>query len=252
MSAIIDEDARKVAAILNPLAFPFLELYVDSRLGTSGYAQGALVDPWPDQSVNGRNLTNNGFDIAPAMQRTINLSPNGVELVRFNGTNTALATGTINPFPTAVRGHTYYAYGDWRNTTAPPAPFAGSIVWQTDVFTSSPKELLFHQVAGTNNGFRDATGTRLTNVRQNGFHQIAYVFNAPNGVGAGEVYIDGVLAGSFTPWSVGGSAAAVGTLGNANSNVPMNVDLGHFLWYSDTHTPATIGLFAAWAALVWG
>jgi hypothetical protein len=126
--------------------------------------------------------------------------------------------------------------------------------WSTDIFVSSPRELLYHApiTGATDTGWRDFAGTfTLQNPFTTGVHQWAFVFDPVASGGAVRLYIDGVqISTGPVPWTPNAAAAAVTFL--SNGNIPLNMDMGHFLWYSDAHSAGIVGLFSAWAGSTWG
>lgn len=236
-----------------PLQFSNLEEYYDSR--GLGLAHGANVTPWADLSGHSPNrdmVDDPGPTIPPTYLSASGLSPKGRELVRWDGiggiTGMLLTTGTINPFPPATRGHTFYAYANWRATGAPPAPFPGSTLWGTSLFNSCPRELI-NQANGTNLlQWRDNGGFHGTHAFVTGFHQLAWVFDPVSG--NGKIYIDGVLVDTIA-FTFGANAADTTAL-SFNVNVPLNADQGHFVWFSNVHTDAQVAIFSNWARFYWG
>jgi hypothetical protein len=233
--------------------FAHLEEYYDSRGLT--FANGATVTTWPDLSGHSptRDMTTVGLIggmVGPTMIASGGqLSPKGKGLVSFNGTNSGLTTGTINPFPVGTRGHTFYTYARWAHTSAPPAAFAGAVIWITSLFNSVCKELGL-QTVGTNLLYtRDSGGFHTAGASPSGIHQIAVVMTPPNVL---VFYVDGVVRATST-YTLGGNAADTTALSDCiNNNVPLNADMGHFVWYSDAHTAAQVALFYLWASIYWG
>ncbi len=230
---------------INPLTFPGLQEYYDSRTPTG--SNGANVNTWADLSGNARTQ---GVSDPSTTVPTLRLaaSPKGVNLVRFTvAANSAMTSGTLNPFPSAALGWTYYIYGNFGTSAGAAA------IWATSAFGSAPQELSLVRAATT--GWRDSGGFHLP-IAPNltGIHQLAYVFTPPSGVGTCQLYVDGVATGLPAVWTVGGAAADVTMLGNTiNFNTPLPCDMGHFLWYSRAHDARTV--FSFWkrfALQIWG
>lgn len=235
-----------------PLTIPGLEEYYDSR--GLAFAHGATVTTWPDLSGHSptRDMTTAGLPggmVGPTMNATSSLSPKGKRLVSFNGTNSGLVSGTINPFPAATLGHSFHTYASWRATAAPPAAFAGAIIWITSLFGSVPKEIGI-QTVGTNLLYsRDSGGFHTAGARPNGFHLISLTLTPPN---AGVFYVDAVVRATFTYTLAGAVADTTGFSDYINNNVPLNADMGHFEWYSRAQTAAQVALFYVWSYIYWG
>src|SRR5581483_10984028 len=104
--------------VINPLNLLHLEQYFDSTMGLSGVADGGNVNPWPDQSGNGRHMINQVFGTVPVLHRTgTKISANGSPTVEFNGVNTSMRA-VITPDPGQSRGMTFIHYGRFRDSTA--------------------------------------------------------------------------------------------------------------------------------------
>lgn len=232
-----------------PLSLPHCEEYYDSRLLTG--AHGSSVNPWPDLSGHTpiRDMGLQAPQAVPTLNVSSGLSPKGKQLVAWNGigglvTGQMLGTGVINPFPPATRGHSFYCYADWRLVTSPPAPFAGAVLWDTSLFNSCPKELI-PQTTGGLVQWRD-TGFHGATAANTGVHQYAWTFDT---LGVGRIYLDGVLLFS-AGYTFAGSAADGTVLSDVN--VPLNCNMGHFVWYSEYHAQATVSLHKIWASVYMG
>lgn len=239
-----------------PLSLPGVEEYYDSRTPALTLAHGASINPWADLSGHSpiRDMGDMGFPgiiLQPTLLKTSNLSPKGLPRVRWNGTDNGLVTGTINPFPAATNGFTYYCKGKWSLTSAPPAAFAGAVLWNTSAFGSAPKELLVQSVGTNLRGWRDSGGFHLPKASLTGEHQFAWVFNPPSGTGVCEMYVDGALVDNSAVWTVAGATADTTQLGGA-LNVPINADTDHFVWYSRAHSAQTVFLHYLWGSIYWG
>jgi hypothetical protein len=235
-----------------PLSLPFLEEYYNSRYLVG--AHGSTVTNWPDRAGYSptRDQTTTGIPggtVGPTLQTTSNLSPKGTRLVRFNGTNNCLVSGTISPFPVGTRGHSFHTYGRWTTTAAPPAAFAGAVIWLTSLFNSVPKELGLQTVGSNLLYSRDSGGFHTAGATPTGFHLISLTLTPPN---VGVFYLDGVVRATFT-YTLGGNAAdTTGLSDYINNNVPLNADMGHFEWYSTAQTQAQVALFYLWSKIYWG
>jgi hypothetical protein len=232
-----------------PLSLPHLEEYYDSRTPTG--AHGSAVAPWSDLSGNGRNMGVSVPFTSPTLNKTSGLSPKGTQLVHWDGvggaTGMLLNSGTINPFPPSIRGHSFYCYGTFRQTVAPPAPFGGSQIWLTSLFNSCPRELINQTNATLKLAWRDNGGFHGTHAFATGVHQFAWTFDT---LGNGNIYIDGVLIETIG-YTFAGNAAD-DTIMGGSANVPLNADMGHFVWYSDYHTQSIVTQHKQWASIFWG
>jgi hypothetical protein len=235
-----------------PLTLPGLEEYYDSRGLT--FAHGATVTTWPDLSGHSptRDMTTTGLIggmVGPTMNATSSLSPKGKRLVNFNGTNSGLTTGTINPFPAATLGHSFHTYANWKHTSAPPAAFAGAVIWLLSQFNSAPKELGLQTVATNLLYSRDSGGFHTAGASPSGFHLISLTLTPPN---VGVFYVDAVVRATFTYTLAGAVADTTSLSDTINNNVPLNAEMGHFEWYSRAHTAAQVALFYIWTSIFWG
>ena len=222
-----------------PTSLSHLEEYYDARTPALTLAHGANVDPWVDLSGNSRNQITFAPDIPPTLLSTSSLSPNGLPLVRFNGVNQDLASGTINPFPVLTRGYSFHAYANWQ------AGGAG-VVWQDD--TGLRPQLFINTGAGTIS-WRDTSGTRTFAGALTGFHLYSWIFDVG---GTATIYLDGVALGS-NAWTIAYNANAATIIGcNQVNNAHVTADEGFFVWYSDSHSAATIAQFLLWTQIFWG
>lgn len=229
----------------NPLDYPFAEEYYDARTPALTVANGGNVNPWMDLSGHSptRDMTpyNPGVpDNPPVMRKSpsVLVSPQGLPLVDYNGVDQSGATGTINPMPVLTRGYSYHFYGNWTG--------GNGVVWNDD--TGQRPQLLLNTGAGTV-GFRDTAATRTVAGGVTGFHTYSWVFDLG---GTCSIYRDGTLLGT-QPWVIAynlsaSTIVAVNQVGNAHCPVR----LGFGLWYSDSHSAATVAAFSGWASRVWG
>lgn len=254
-----------------PLTLSHLELYLDSRLSLSGFADGANVTTWVDQS--GHSPTRDAIHsttglVDPTMGRgAANLTPRGVPTVVWKGNNDAQAMesrGTfVVPNPT-LRGHTHYWYGKTLQKTAPvPYSFVNQLVFDGDpanwhfsfVMDSGglPQSVGWIDDAAAGNPHRFSTSASI----QNNYHLHTVVLPSPNNNTVnGRYYIDGVQIAQVSgpavyKTSINGVSGYV--IGNSfGFNVSLSGNTGFHIWYSDTHSDATIALFALWSRIFWG
>lgn len=239
-----------------PLNFAGLEEYYDSRalggVGVSPYSNGATVTSAKDLSGHStvRDMATAGLPggmVGPTF--LANAFPKGPGGMTFNGTNSGLTTGTINPFPAATNGHSFHTYARWRNTTAPPAAFAGAVIWMTSLFGSVPKELGLQSVGSLLAYWRDSGGFHLDSATPTGIKLLSFVFTPPN---IGKFYVNGVEVLSSAYTLAAATADTTSFSDTINNNVPLNADLGYFFWASRAHTAAQIAQILAWTRIYWG
>lgn len=222
-----------------PVTLAHLEEYYDSRT-LIAQAHGSNVTSWADLSGNGRTQTTFVPDNPPTYLKTSSTSPKGTPLVRFNGIDQSLSSGSITMPNVNTRGYTFHWYGTW------PGGAANGIPWQDD--TGLRPQLLSRVSAGTM-GWRDTANTRTISGTLTGVHLYTWVFALPN---TGLVYMDGTLLGTAT-WTIAHNVTAATILGcNQSNNAHLAIDMGFGVWYSDTHSQATINLFRLWASVYWG
>lgn len=242
-------------ALLNPylpLGLAGLEEYYDARTLLGTLAHGASVHTWPDLSGHTRTMTDTGTPSAPTYLATSSLSPKGQPLVRWSGIDNCLGSGSINPMPLFTLGYSMHSAGLWQATAAPPAPFPGGILWQTDL--GQPQ--LIRQTNGTNlTAFRDNVAIKSVCPQAStlGWHLLSFVFDPPDAVGTCRFYIDGVLTSSSNVWDFNYFASQSTLLGNTPAfNLPLKGDMGYFFWCSRAHTTAEVALIALWSSIFWG
>ena len=249
-----------------PLQFAGLELYLDSRLSLSGFANGANVTSWLDQSGHSptRDAIHNTVD--PTMGRTGgNLTPKGAPSVVFQVANDAQglqARSTFTwPNPNA-NGWTVYWYGKALNKAAPPYGFVNQVVWAGDaanvhfqalVDSGGPRQFGYIDDAGGGNPHRFGTTASIAG----NWHLHTIVLPSPNNNTVnGRYYLDGVLqtqvAGPAT-YKVSIAGAGGYALGNTTGfNVAFDGNLGWLGWFSRTHSQADIDALKLWTSIFFG
>lgn len=224
-----------------PTTLANLEEYYDARTPALTVAHGGNVTPWADLSGHSRDATTFAPDNPPTLLKTSSLSPKGLPLVRFNGTDQSLAFGPINPMPNPnTRGYTFHCYGNWINQVAAGIP------WQDG--TGLRPQLITNVQAGTMS-FRDTAATQSQAGVSSGFHLFSWVFALP---GTCTYYLDGVALGT-DPWTITYANPSSTILGcNQANNAHLRLDYGYLTWYSDAHSAATVSLFRLWTQIFWG
>lgn len=102
--------SKKKRNSLDPLQLSNLVLYLDANRSLSGSAQDAPVSSWTDLSSNGYNQLAT-LTTRPLVMQTVNGSPSGKTLVRFDGVDDQMSSSGPVAWPTGVNGHTFYFYG---------------------------------------------------------------------------------------------------------------------------------------------
>lgn len=266
----MEEDGRR-AQPFSPFNFPNLELYLDSRFGVTA-ADGATFGTWEDQTANSRDAltrTADGFTDPTYWSSTVaNLTPNGQPTVEW-GLTTAfpgnILASAAFAFPTMARGYTFYHYERVLAKTAGPYPSVNQVMLAGHngaLVTVMPQLLLDSGGANRRLGIVDAAGggapkefdTLASIAGAWKIHTV--IFEAPgNNTTPCHYFVNGVeqtqFAGNpFGDFVMGMQGYSIG--GAVNGNVVARCRQGFFIWYSDTHNQATINLFVAWAAALWG
>lgn len=248
-----------------PLSLPNLELYLDSRIGISA-ADGAAFAPWLDQSTNARDaIAAGGSFLNPVYHSASSLTPKGKATVEW-GTATAFPGNALGSasfgWPLiGTRGYTTYWYGKPIAKTAAPYPFINQTAWNRGNANQSVGLLLDDGSGGV--GIQDDNGGGAPHVFSSlstvggGWHVFTSVFPVPdNNTVPCRFYVDGALKSQVSgPTNYVSSLAGNDSyiLGNAgNGNTVVRGFQGFFLWYSDTHSLATINQVKTWAGIYFG
>jgi len=258
-----------------PLSLPHLELYLDSRLGVSSFADGASLTTWPDQS--GHSPTRDATHIAtftdPKIWKTTSaqLTPKGKPSVEW-GLTTAFPGNILGSSSFAwpdinARGYTFYCLSRVNSKTTPTYPAVNQVYFgATNNISALRPELAFDTGTGP------APGRSLGMIDDSGggnphqFSQLSAIAGSwklhtaimplpNNNTVKPRYYVNGVQQ----TWVAGpaGWQVAVGTRsytigGNFSGNVVVKGNTSVYLWYSDIHSQATINLLKLWASIFFG
>lgn len=242
----------RLALFTNPLTLgPFI--YLNSLLGMSGYADGAAVNLWPDQSGNGHDGTQSVAAQKPQMNR-VNpsfLSPNGSATVHFRGTdaNPDNVGGTLTPNPSVANGYDLLFYGRF---WFPVNAAGGSVLFQDD--TGGRPQFGFCSSSPNNKWFkRDDLGTTEGSAfTATCFCIIRAKFVASNATQGTFTMSHNDGAGFVTvlscPYQFNPAAAGGWILGsNQVFNVPAKMDACAFAWYTKVLTNNQVtGIYNYW------
>lgn len=250
-----------------PLSFPNLELYLDSRLGVSSFADGANVTTWPDQSGHspGQDAIHNLID--PTMGRTgSNLTPRGTPSVVFqvaDDTQGLQCRTAKNWTPVNTRGYTIYYYGKTLSKTV-----GGNYFFvNQNVFSFDSANFHVQHVQDTggtrNYGLVDDAGGgnphkfgTTASISGNWALQTLVLPPPNNNTVPCKYYVNAVqIAQTGGPANYVSTQAGVSgyALGNTtNFNIAFRGNIGAYFIFSDNHSDATIALFNLWASLFFG
>ena len=245
----------------------FLELYLDSRLGTSGFANGANVNLLPDQSGHSpaRDAITNLVD--PTMGRSgVSLTPNSVATINFRGNNDAqgLQGRTQFNWPAiTTRGYTLYWYGLTEQKTVGPYSLVNQVVFAGDPANWHTQHVLNSGGGTASCGLVDDAGGGapkrfvLSANIVNKWQLHTLVLPSPNNnTVAARYYINGVQQsqiGGGATYQCSQTGVSSYFLGNTGGfNVAFRGNIGAYFLYSTTHSVGTIGLFATWADVFFG
>lgn len=171
---------------INPLSLA-PKLYLSSLLGLSGFADGASVTSWPDQSASGFNAAAADTTF-PVMRRTgFRVSANGSPTVSFDGLTQGIGdAGDLTTNIPYTNGLTVIAYGRMYGSVSGPS-FC-SVVWQPG--TSVPQvETTTSAPCDFSPGWHDSAGDHCAG-RDN-------IFNLPGASPPNSIY--GLWSWQFTP-----------------------------------------------------
>lgn len=265
-----------------PLTLPNLELYLDGRLGLGAFADGASVTTWADQSGHspGRDAIHQTGGTDPTMGRSgTNLTPKGAPTVAFlpagtKAANDAAGLGSRTPFvwtPPGLRGYTFYWYGQALLKSLTGYNFVNQVAFAGD---STNAKVQFLTDSGAGLGARSnqfglvddrGGGNPLTFGATSGIASRwtlnALVLPPPdNNTVPARYYVNGALqpltTGSPANWlstvALTPTTASFAVGNTTGLNVSFRGNQGAVIWYSDTHSQATIDLFTLWAGIFLG
>jgi hypothetical protein len=261
------------ALLPGPGNFSNLELYLDSRLGLSGFADGANVNLWPDQSGHSPardaipTVGGGGPTLDPTMGRTgANLTPAGAASVVWKGNrdDQALAGRTQFNWPQpSLRGYTLYFYGLTEQKTIGPYSFVNQTVFGLDPTNfhlqhtvntgGAPQSYGFIDDAGGGNPHRFGTSASV----QGKWALHTVVLPPPNNnTVPGLYYLNGVLiAQTAGPANYQASDTGVSSYGIGNNlglNVALRGNIGWYAVYSEAHAASRIALLTLWTKVFFG
>ncbi len=278
-SAPIDDEVKR-AVEFSPLSLPNLELYLDSRLGTSAFADGASLTTWPDFSGHSpirdaviAAYSGAGF-VAPTIWKTTGaqLTPTGRPTVEW-GLTTAFpgnilgSAGTFLWPDTATRGYTFYYYGRTISKVTPTWPFVNQVAFGSNNAISALRpELVLDLGTGiptprSIGAVDDAGGGNphsfnLLSTISNTWKLHTWIFPVPNNNTTPMSYfLNGVSQAQVSGpanWQAATGTTRYNVGGNFTGNVVVRGNQGFFLWFSDTHSQGIIDLFVNWASAYWG
>ena len=271
-------DGGRLLSPYLPLLYPHLELYLDSRLGISGVADGATLASWADQSGHsptrdGATASAFGFTDPTYWSTTASkLTPKGKPVVEWGLTtaspgNLLKSTGSFL-WPTQARGYTFYYYGLTVTKTTPtyPAVNQGWFGATNTISALAPLNILDSGTGpapGRSIGIADDNGggnphqfSQLSAI-SNQWKMHTIVYPTPmNGTLPPLYYLNGVaqteVAGPGNLTLVGPGTNFYTLGGNWTGNIVVKGRQGFALWFSDIHSQATISLFNLWASIFFG
>lgn len=211
-------------------------LYLDADTTFAGASHNQEVSSWTDLSGNGYHQVQGTSSLRPKVQVTSNTSPNGKVLVRWDGVDDVLSSGTPNDWPSAVNGYTLYWYGRLKDN----GNF--NILWR-DPATTRPQ--VGYMRAANDKPFvrTEADGTAVknlhgSNIFSNLMQLFAVVFKTNGTVQAYRALSNGlVVALDQNPTYVLGSV-----VNNTGIDTGINclMDLAAMAWIADEHDINTI------------
>lgn len=243
-----------------------LEMWLDSR-ELSG-ADLSAVTFWPDTA--GAPLVKDVSQATairqPLLLVTTDPSPNGVQMVRFNGfvdgigNSDGMATGLIGsagtPFIDFTGGATLYFYGRWRDVG-----FSGPT--QGPWFSSSRLDSFFffngiytYENSGGVGVFLPVDGIALG---RTGLLLVTFVIEPDPTVTPHTCYVNAVPVSTQATLFPSARASDADNMsimafagGGGHSDEALSGDLGTLMWYRGAHTPAQVSAVRGFINDVWG
>lgn len=227
--------------MIDPLTLPGLELYLRSDQ-TDGVNNGDPVVNWFDLSGHGRTFVRGAVGANTPTLLT-NATPNGKQLVRFdgasdpNGDYMQCNIGPVGTWPSNSEGWTFYFIGKFY----PVVNATGGAVIFADQTTGRPQLICDEVGAGRRVGWRELPSgvTQLGGLSDisGTLNHLEWIFPAVASVRSnGEVWVGGNLQLSAAWNFASGSAGPLATLGMGPLVVSTKMDLAVCLWYSRSHS----------------
>lgn len=254
----IYSDYSNIASASTPIEpddVAHLEVWLDSAQSFAAASHNDAVVSWADLSGNARHALQSSATLKPLVQKTSNTSPSGQPLVRFDGVDDTLASGSYT-FPTISRGYSFYFYGRLRQVTAPPGPFGFGVIF-TDAATDAAPQIGYEANPNGPPFVRTTTTQNLHSGNIYGAWQLYAVVFKTNGTVQGyrATLGNAVTALSANPgYSINPALATGGyqISGNLSGNGCINADLASMIWYSDEHDITRIGQIRNYLLGVYG
>ena len=233
--------------IVDPLTVSGLQLYLRSDQVAGN--QGDPVALWPDLGPNGWHASQAIVANQPKLAVTIDASPNGKRLIKFDGLNPPnndVMGRTIGAFPDRTNGYTFYAYGRMYapvNATATNCLFSPFGTGRPQLYQNAGPA-----VGGPNKlGWRDSFGFFTGGTSLTGLHTVSWRFAPPittDHAHAGITRQDGGTAVDAIHWTFVAQTGDYIICDNAPVGVgtlAAKIDLGAFVWFTGAHDTSLMG-----------
>lgn len=228
---------------IDPVSLSWLEHYARSVEATG--ADGSAVSAIPEISGNGRDLGQGTAGFRPTLRKTgANISPNGKQMIEFDGVNDQLTAALPAGGLDNSRGFTFYTYIKEGALTTGGfncqhlfTANAFELLSRTAVADGYPAEQQYGMQGGTSGVHRGYGATQL------GYQVVCARWSRPAGAvtsGTMDLFIDGVQQGTGQQNWNGTMDTTLLISGNSVQNCALSGAWGADALYSDTHSDQTV------------
>lgn len=231
--------------LINPATVPWRFLHLDGSAIT-GYAPLDSLTTWTDLSGNGRDAATTGIGVVPKYIYTGTLPSGGDKgMVWYNPFEVGGSqNGGLFPESALDQGTGWTFYLWFRAFDVSTT----QVLWQNEA-GGAPQ---LRWVSSGKFGWRDAGGIQEIGTATTGYHSLIYSFAGATGAGVGEVFYDGLSAGTAASnWSAAGVTNYI--MGdNIGSGASWNGWMAEFIGYAGVHSPPTRQGIRSFLRSKWG
>lgn len=169
-----------------------------------------FVTTWYDQSGNGRNATKTTTTQQPRIVNAGEVDKLGINIIiRFDGTDDFLNTGSVNVFRSKANG-SFYSVAQYRTSPTSGNSIVyvsqGGSVGSRASFGGGSSANKYEIAARRSDGATTATLSSVSNVNTSSTALVTSVFDYANT--SGFIYINGILNASNLTYTTGGSTTS--------------------------------------------